>query len=70
MAIDQTQIRERMEVVAADGRHMGHVDRVEGERIKLTKSDASDGQHHFVKLVDADTIRDGKVWMSGNAALD
>ncbi|MBR0652783.1 DUF2171 domain-containing protein [Roseomonas terrae] len=33
------KIRERMSVVAADGTHVGTVDQVEGDRIKLTRSD-------------------------------
>ncbi|GMB82380.1 MAG: DUF2171 domain-containing protein [Shinella zoogloeoides] len=46
-----TQIREHMEVKAADGRHVGTVDHMEGDsRIKLTKSDSSDGQHHLIPL--------------------
>ena len=37
---------EHMEIKGSDGQHIGTVDRVEGNRIKLTKSDqASGGQH-------------------------
>ncbi len=45
------QIREHMEVIGADGVHVGVVDRVEpGDRIKLTKSDLlAEGAHHFIK---------------------
>ena len=32
-----SQIREHMEVIGADGVHVGAVDKVEGDRIKLTK---------------------------------
>ncbi len=32
-------IREHMEVIGSDGVHVGRVDRVEGGRIKLTRSD-------------------------------
>lgn len=69
MPIDREAIREHMDVVAADGKHMGSVDRIEGERIKLAKSDAADGQHHFVKLIDVEAVRDGKVWLTGQAAM-
>ncbi|TKB03703.1 MAG: DUF2171 domain-containing protein, partial [Mesorhizobium sp.] len=31
------KIRERMEVIGADGVHVGTVDKVDGDRIKLTK---------------------------------
>ncbi|MCQ4630187.1 DUF2171 domain-containing protein [Shinella lacus] len=46
-----SEIREHMEVRAADGGHIGTVDHMEGEsRIKLTKSDSKDGQHHLIPL--------------------
>ena len=32
-------IREHMDVIGADGVHVGTVDKVEGDRIKLTKAD-------------------------------
>ena len=37
---DLSQIREHMEVIGADGVHVGTVDKVEGDRIKLTKADS------------------------------
>ena len=38
---DANAIREHMEVIGADGVHVGTVDSVEGDRIKLTKSDST-----------------------------
>lgn len=38
-------IREHMEVIGADGVHVGTVDKVEGGRIKLTKKDSGEGSH-------------------------
>jgi hypothetical protein len=49
-----------MEVIAADGVHVGTVDRMEGKRIKLTKKDSGEGahkgHHHFIdaSLIAAD----------------
>ena len=37
---DANAIREHMEVIGADGVHVGTVDHVEGDRIKLTKADS------------------------------
>jgi len=37
---DANAIREHMEVIGADGVHVGTVDHVDGDRIKLTKSDS------------------------------
>jgi hypothetical protein len=44
-------IREHMEVIGADGAHIGTVDRVEGNRIKLIRADSGVGHeehHHFI----------------------
>jgi hypothetical protein len=40
-----TDITEHMEVIGADGVHVGTVDKVEGNRIKLTKKDSGEGSH-------------------------
>ena len=66
--MDATQIREHMKVVSSDGQHVGIVDHVEGDRIKLTKSDpAAGGQHRYVGLSDVDQVKDGKVCLSSQA---
>jgi hypothetical protein len=39
------EIKEHMEVIGADGVHVGTVDRIEGNRIKLTKKDSGEGSH-------------------------
>lgn len=44
--MDSFEIREHMEVRGSDGEHVGTVDRVDGDRIKLTKSDPSAGGKH------------------------
>lgn len=70
---DLSAIREHMEVIGADGVHVGTVDKVEGHRIKLTKADsgaelegaeggAHSGHHHYISLglvaaVDGDQVR-------------
>lgn len=45
-------VREGMEVIGADGVHVGTVDRLEGDRIKLTRRDSGqgshEGHHHFL----------------------
>jgi hypothetical protein len=43
-------IREHMEVYGSCGNMLGKVDRVEGDKIKLTKNDSPDGQHHLIPL--------------------
>ena len=47
--IQPSQIREHMEVVGSDGKHIGKVDHVRDTEIQLTKSLAV-GKHHFLPL--------------------
>lgn len=63
-------IREDMEVIGADGAHVGTVDRVEGERIKLTKGDSGqgshEGHHHYISLGLVATVEGRQVRLSAN----
>jgi hypothetical protein len=60
-----------MEVIGADGVHVGTVDKVEGGRIKLlTKKDAGEGSHkghhHFIDKGLVAGIEGNKVRLSAN----
>ena len=58
------QIREHFEVVGSDGGHVGTVDKVEGDRIKLTKKDDPDGSgahHHYLPLGAVASVSGGQV---------
>lgn len=47
--MQQANIREHMKVIGSDRQLVGTVDRVEGNRIKLSKSDTdAKGQHHYI----------------------
>lgn len=51
----KSQIREHMEVIGSDGQHVGTVDKIEGDQIKLTKNDPqAQGQHRYLSL---ETVR-------------
>ena len=65
MPLNASQIQEHMKVVNADGQPFGTVDRVEGNRIKLTKG-AGD-QHRYVDLDEVDGVRDGEVCLTTGA---
>jgi hypothetical protein len=64
-------IREHMEVIGADGVHIGTVDRVEGNRVKLTKEDSGQGRHqghhHYISTALVAEIEGNKVRLSANA---
>jgi hypothetical protein len=42
------RIEKRMEVVCSKGKHIGTVDQILGDQIKLTKNDSEDGMHHLI----------------------
>ena len=48
MSVDTNKITEHMDVIASDGATIGKVDHFQDGKIKLTKNDSPDGQHHFV----------------------
>ncbi|HTV69681.1 MAG TPA: DUF2171 domain-containing protein [Rhizobiaceae bacterium] len=68
---DRSKIREHSEVISADGLHVGTVDRVEGDRIKLTKKDSGEGHHrghhHYIPLELVASVDDNRVRLSANA---
>ena len=70
--VDLTSIKEHAEVIGADGVHVGPVDHVDGDRIKLTKKDSGEGSHqghhHYISQgLIAAVEDDGTVRLSANA---
>jgi len=68
--IDPARIKEHAEVIGADGVHVGKVDHVRGDRIKLTKSDSGEGSHeghhHFIPLSLVAEIEGDRIRLSAN----
>ncbi|MDQ0999327.1 hypothetical protein QFZ34_004509 [Phyllobacterium ifriqiyense] len=66
-----TSIKEHMEVIGADGIHVGTVDHVEGGRIKLTKKDSGEGSHkghhHYISTALVAEVEGDKVRLSANS---
>jgi hypothetical protein len=75
--VDTSQIREHMEVIGADGVHVGTVDHMDGDRIKLTKKDSTadvvegtgehSGHHHYISAGLIAGVEGDKVRLSANA---
>jgi hypothetical protein len=62
------RIREHMEVVGSDDRHVGTVDRVAGDRLILTRSDPdSGGAHHSLSCSDIDRVENDRVILDCSA---
>ena len=60
------QVREHMQVIDAEGTPLGKLDKIEGERIKLTRDcsgqGSHEGHHHFIPAglvaeVEGETVR-------------
>ena len=64
-------IKEHMEVIGADGVHVGTVDGIEGGRIKLTREDSGEGSHqghhHYVPGGLVAGVEGDKVRLSADA---
>ena len=69
--MSRSDIKEHMEIIGADGVHVGTVDGVENNRIKLTKADSGEGSHkghhHFIDLGLVAEVEGQKVRLSANA---
>jgi hypothetical protein len=62
---DATNIREHMEVIGSDDKHVGRVDHVVGTDIELAKLDLAGGfKHHMIPLSWVDYVDDDKVKLS------
>lgn len=66
-------IKEHMEVIGADGVHIGTVDKVEAHRIKLTKKDSGEGSHkghhHYIDRGLVAGVEGNKVRLSAIGAV-
>jgi len=64
------QVREHMTVIGADGAPLGTVDRIEENRIKLTKADSGEGRHkghhHYIDGSLVADVEGNKVRLSAN----
>ena len=65
---DLSQVREHMEIIGADGVHVGTVDRVEGDRIKMTKPDSGShsSHHHYISGGLVAAVEGNQVRLSAN----
>jgi hypothetical protein len=68
--MDTSKIKPHMEIIGADGVHVGTVDRVEDGRIKMTKDDSGQGHqphhHHYINIGLVADIEGNKVRLSAN----
>jgi hypothetical protein len=61
------EIRAHMEVIGSDGGHVGTVDRLEGDHIRLTRRDDPDrsgAHHHAIPLRSIRMVEGDRVWLT------
>ena len=66
---EKLRIKEHMEVTDHGGRHVGTVDEIEDERIRLTRSDSDGDRHRFLPLDAVDRVADNRVYLKEGAAI-
>ena len=66
---EKLRIKEHMEVANYKGDHVGTVDEVEDDMIKLTRSDSADNMHHMLGLDDVEKIDDNRVYLKQSARI-
>ncbi|MBW4331744.1 DUF2171 domain-containing protein [Stakelama sp. CBK3Z-3] len=60
---DKMRIKEHMEIAGKNGQHVGTVDEVEGDRIKMTKTDSGDSRHHYIEMELVDRVEDNRIYL-------
>ncbi len=67
--VDRASIREHLDVRGSDGGHVGTVDHLDGDRIKLTKTDpAAGGEHHFIHVDSVASVEGDRVRLNRTGA--
>lgn len=66
---EKLRIREHMEVTTANGDHVGTVDDVKDDQIKLTRSDSADGAHHYIAFDNVEKVADNRVYLKQGAPI-
>lgn len=67
--LEKIRIKEHMEITDCDGNHVGTVDKVEDNRIKLTRSDSSDSEHHYIEVESVDKVADNRAYLKQDAVI-
>ena len=61
--VNAAQIKGQMEVNGSDGKHIGTVDGMEGQRLRL----ASGGMYHYINLEAVESVKGGTVHLNKTA---
>jgi hypothetical protein len=59
----RSKITEHLQVKDANGEHIGTVDHLDGDRIKLTRVGSPDNKHHYIALSEVRSADDVAVYL-------
>ena len=66
---EKWRIKEHMDVTDATGRHVGTVDKVDGDMLVLTRKDSADNRHHEINIDYVEHIKDDRVALKAETPL-
>lgn len=55
---------DHLQVKDKNGEHVGTVDHLQGDQLKLTRSDSTDGKHHYVPLSQVESMDEVAVYLN------
>lgn len=55
---------DHLQVKDKNGEHVGTVDHLAGDSLKLTRTDSTDGQHHLIPLSQVESMDDVAVYLN------
>ena len=61
---EKLRIKEHMEIVGSDGEHVGTVDHVDGETIKIFNNDSSYHENHTLPFDLVDRVEDNRIYLN------
>jgi hypothetical protein len=66
---EKYRIKEHMEVTDYEGRHVGTIDAVEGNMMRLTRHDSPDGKHHIIPIDAVEKIENSRVCLKAGTTV-
>ncbi|MCT2398427.1 DUF2171 domain-containing protein [Novosphingobium mangrovi (ex Huang et al. 2023)] len=61
--LEKFHIRHDMEVTTDTGTHVGTVDGISRDHLKLTRADSSDGTYHYISLQNVEKVEGNRIYL-------
>ena len=66
---EKLRIKQHMEITDSNGQHVGTVDEVKDDRIKLTRTDSGDNMHHYLPVDAINRIEDNRIYLKSGTQI-